>query len=144
MLNEPNFAVVAVAAGVLIASVEFIRPGWVWPGVAGGVLALTGASRLAARGLNPAGLALVALGSACVLSILWFARPALLAAAGTLLIAAGLLFITKEPPIHWWVAGPAALMVSVGPGYFLASAARARRIKRLLKQGSSCGKVNGG
>ncbi|MBM3754695.1 MAG: hypothetical protein FJW38_12025 [Acidobacteria bacterium] len=41
-----DFAIVLVAGGMLLIALEFCRPGWVWPGVLGGVAVVHGGSSM--------------------------------------------------------------------------------------------------
>ncbi|MBI4909907.1 MAG: hypothetical protein HY820_40185 [Acidobacteria bacterium] len=58
-LRDPNLAVAALLAGILIGSVEFLRPGWVLPGVTGGTLIMLGIAGLSTQSLQPFGLLLL-------------------------------------------------------------------------------------
>lgn len=46
MVHDPNIAVLLVLAGALGVYLELCRPGWIVPGVAGGVAALVGLASL--------------------------------------------------------------------------------------------------
>lgn len=75
-LSLPFIAPLALAAGWIGVLVEFLRPGWVIPGVLGGVLLLAGLSRMLPS--NPGTAAVVSLpflfAAAWLLRIAWRAR----------------------------------------------------------------------
>ena len=54
MLLDANGALLAAAAGLLLIFAEFCLPGWVIPGVAGGVCLLCGVYRLSTLDVNVA------------------------------------------------------------------------------------------
>ncbi len=89
---DPNVSFFMLLGGVTFSYLEFLRPGWVWPGVAGGVVAMVGLARLAQLGLDPLAAASLALGAALLLAeaYLWHRRAFLL--YGTILsVSAGLM-----------------------------------------------------
>jgi len=49
---DPTISYFMLLGGMLVAYIEFLRPGLVVPGVVGGVVSMWGLSRLAANGLN--------------------------------------------------------------------------------------------
>jgi membrane-bound serine protease (ClpP class) len=111
MQLDANWAVVLAAAGYLLICAEFCLPGWVVPGVAGGVCLVCGAYRLAALDCNgwaAAALAVAVSGAAA-------------AGYGTIPRWVGLAMVAAVPwlsralvpgaigwPAAWAAAGPAA------------------------------------
>lgn len=55
MIADPQWALVAVVVGILGIYVEFIRPGTVAPGIAGGVALLVGLASLVRSGMPGVG-----------------------------------------------------------------------------------------
>lgn len=90
-----DFAALLLFSGMLLIAGEFCRPGWVWPGVLGGVAAVAGGYQM------PAGPLLIVIASAAVaLRAGWRGWPkSLAAAAGAASIAA-----TAQMGVHWLTA----------------------------------------
>ncbi len=66
--------------GVMLAYVEFLKPGWVWPGVAGGVAIVYSLAKLSRLGIGGVRIAL-----ASVNPVFWILTAALGAATVILL-----------------------------------------------------------
>lgn len=69
---NPTVSYFMLLGGMLVAYIEFIRPGWVVPGVTGGVVAIWGLSRLVASGLNWESAALFLIGALLLVCQAWF------------------------------------------------------------------------
>ena len=121
----PNIAFLLVIFGALCVYVEFVFPGRVLPGVAGGVLALLGISRLVLLPINPIGAALL-LASA-------FLFAARFGVAGIIAMILGVRFLVDAPPDHriYWST---AIAASIPFGWItvlllnIASKARANKL----------------
>lgn len=129
-LSDPNLAFGAVLLGILGIYCEFVRPGLVAPGVAGGVLALLGISALSTMPLTVAGVALLAAAVLLLPLDAIMGKGWLLSALIAIALATGAgLLIDGRPGIRWPVAiGSASLFGSIA-GYLAAIARRARRNK---------------
>lgn len=64
---DPNIAVVSIGVGIVLVCVEFVRVGWVVPGVAGGVAILVGLASLARNPHVSPLVALAVLAPVCVI-----------------------------------------------------------------------------
>jgi len=136
MLQNPDAAVVALFAGILLVYFECNRPGTIVPGCLGAVLILLSVNALTHLALRPAGLGAIAAGFSLLL--LELARPArnLSALLGTVAICAGLATLV-QPFAAARVHPSTALFTGIG---FSAStlwlgkvAVQARRNKRLTR-----------
>jgi membrane-bound serine protease (ClpP class) len=131
LLLDANGALLLTGLGLLLICAEFCLPGWVVPGVAGGVCLVCGAYRLSTLGASlPWGFALAAtvlliLSAGYGLAPFWLG-PAALAAVPWLVKS----LLPDE--IQW----PAALLAAVPPAVayaLLRIAARAVQNKTLLQ-----------
>src|SRR5271170_4616490 len=68
---DPTVSYFMLLGGMLIAYIEFIRPGLVVPGVTGGIIALWGLSRLVVNGLNWEPAAMFLMGSLLLVWQAW-------------------------------------------------------------------------
>jgi membrane-bound serine protease (ClpP class) len=69
---SPTVSYFMLLGGMLVAYIEFIRPGLVVPGVVGGVVSMWGLSRLASYGLNWEASGTLLLGLAILVVQAWF------------------------------------------------------------------------
>jgi membrane-bound serine protease (ClpP class) len=69
---SPTVSYFMLLGGMLVAYIEFLRPGLVVPGVLGGVAAIWGLSRLAADGLNWEPAAMFLIGALLLVVQAWF------------------------------------------------------------------------
>jgi membrane-bound serine protease (ClpP class) len=69
---NPTVSYFMLLGGMVIAYIEFLRPGLVVPGVVGGVTAIWGLSRLAAHGLNWEPATMFVLGALLLVAQAWF------------------------------------------------------------------------
>lgn len=110
-LLDANAALLVAALGFLLICAEFCLPGWVVPGVAGGVLLLCGAYRLAELGAGAAVGAGVAASLIVTVSAGYGAAPRQFGWAA--LALSPWLFRQLIPgAVAWW----AALLAAGGPG----------------------------
>jgi membrane-bound serine protease (ClpP class) len=125
--------------GVLVACVEFLRPGLVVPGVVGGVAAVWGLSRLAADGLNWGAAGLFLLGAALLAVESWsFNKDRLgwrrwvrwIGALGASAMWWGSVNLVETPsPIDPWAAGIGVALFAIVTVPLLDGAFRARKNK---------------
>ena len=134
-LENPNLALLLLAAGVLLIYLEFHLPGTIVPGATGTVMVLVALFALNMLPLRHAALALLLGG--VVLLVLEIKSPShgLLALAGTVGLAVGLLTLVDAPVEELRVQPGIAIGVSVGLGgltiFLLRLAMRAKRRKVL-------------
>jgi len=69
---NPTVSYFMLLGGMLVAYIEFIRPGLVVPGVAGGIVAMWGLSRLVASGLNWESAVVFLVGAVLLVCQAWF------------------------------------------------------------------------
>jgi membrane-bound serine protease (ClpP class) len=77
---NPNVSFFMLLGGALISYLEFMRPGLVVPGVAGGIAAMVGLARLISLGLNPEAVLTLLAGLTVLIAeaVLWDRRMVLL------------------------------------------------------------------
>jgi membrane-bound serine protease (ClpP class) len=95
---DPNVGFILLILGALGVYVEFSAPGLIFPGVAGGILALLGLSGLAVLPINWIGAALLVLGAALFVLEAKFASHGVLGIGGTLAMVLGALLLINGPP----------------------------------------------
>jgi membrane-bound serine protease (ClpP class) len=139
---DPTVSYYMLLGGLLVAYIEFIRPGLVVPGVTGGIVAMWGFSRLVASGLNWEAAAVFLMGALLLVCHAWFWMPRSagwlrwergMGGAGVLGMWWGSAHLVNEPVR----INPQA--AEIGVGLFalvtvplLAAAFRARRNKAIL------------
>jgi membrane-bound serine protease (ClpP class) len=96
--SSPNVGFILLILGALGVYVEFSAPGLIFPGVAGGILALLGLSGLAVLPINWIGAALLVLGAALFVLEAKFASHGVLGIGGTLAMVLGALLLINGPP----------------------------------------------
>jgi len=97
-IADPNIGFILLVLGALGIYVEFSAPGLIFPGVAGGILALLGLSALAVLPINWIGAALLILGGALFILEAKFASHGILGGGGTLAMILGALLLINGPP----------------------------------------------
>jgi membrane-bound serine protease (ClpP class) len=77
---DANASFFMLLGGVLISYIEFVRPGWVVPGVVGGITAMVGLARLAELGMDAWALLTLLIGATLLVAeaMLWKRRFLLL------------------------------------------------------------------
>jgi membrane-bound serine protease (ClpP class) len=124
VITDPNIAFVLLMVGTYGLVFEFLNPGFVLPGVIGGISLLLGLAALAVLPIDYAGLGLLLLGMAMMLGEA-FLPSLVLGVGGLCAFVLGAVFLFEEPPgmdvsISWSViatttlASAAFLMVIVG------------------------------
>jgi len=97
-IADPNIAFILLVLGALGIYLEFSSPGLIFPGVAGGILALLGLSGLAVLPINWIGAALLILGAAMFILEAKFATHGVLGGGGTIALVLGALLLINGPP----------------------------------------------
>jgi membrane-bound serine protease (ClpP class) len=140
---NPTVSYFMLLGGMLVAYLEFLRPGWVAPGVVGGVFATWGLSRLLVIGLNWEGAALFLLGTMLLVVHAWFwkgSRNLLrffrwenwIGAAGVASMWWGYMRLVRIPGIDPQAAEVGTALFAIVTVPLLAMAFRARRNKTAL------------
>jgi membrane-bound serine protease (ClpP class) len=97
-ISDPNVGFILLVLGALGVYVEFTTPGLIFPGVAGGILALLGLSSLAVLPINWIGVALLLLGASLFVLEAKFASHGVLGTGGTVAMVLGALLLINGPP----------------------------------------------
>ncbi len=117
-------AFTALALGLLGICAEFCVPGWVLPGVLGGILALLGLASLAALSINPFGTLLLIAGAALLPRSKWAAL------SGAVLLVCGARILVIGPDrIEYLTALAVSLPFAALTRFLATTAIRARRQK---------------
>ncbi len=133
-IADPNIGFILLVVGALGLYVEFNSPGLIFPGVAGGIALLMGASSLAVLPLNWVGVALLLLGGALFILEAHFASHGILGTGGTVAMILGALMLINGPPevrIHPITALSVSIPFALITMFLLSLALRARRNKAL-------------
>src|SRR5690242_2606395 len=133
-IADPNIGFILLVVGALGLYVEFNSPGLIFPGVAGGIALLLGASSLAVLPLNWVGVALLLLGGALFILEAHFASHGILGTGGTVAMILGALMLINGPPevrIHLITALSVSIPFALITMFLLSLALRARRNKAL-------------
>ncbi len=97
-IADPNIGFLLLVLGVLGIYAEFSAPGVIFPGVAGGILALLGLSSLAVLPINWAGAALLVLGVSLFVLEAKFTSHGVLGIGGTVAMVLGAVLLIDGPP----------------------------------------------
>ena len=131
-IADPNIAFIMLVLGALGIYVEFSSPGLIFPGVAGGILALLGLSALSVLPINWAGALLLVLAVALFILEAKFTSHGILGIGGTISMVLGALLLVNGPPeirIHLATALGVALPFSLITLFLVSIVVRARRNK---------------
>ena len=131
IIADPNVALILMMLGVYGLIFEFSNPGFVLPGVAGGICLLLGLFALQMLPINYAGLALMFFGIACIVAEAFVPSFGTLGIGGAVALVAGMVMLMDPDVPGYGVPLP----LIVGVGVFSAAlvfatvslAARARR-----------------
>jgi membrane-bound serine protease (ClpP class) len=96
-LSDPNLALALTVLGALGLYVEFSSPGFIFPGVAGGILLLLGLSSLAVLPLNWTGVALLLLALALFVLEAKYTSHGVLGTGAAVSMVLGALFLIDSP-----------------------------------------------
>jgi membrane-bound serine protease (ClpP class) len=133
-IADPNIGFVLLVLGALGIYVEFSAPGLIFPGVAGGILALLGLSSLTVLPINWAGAALLILGVSLFVLEAKFASHGMLGIGGTVSMVLGALLLVNGPPdmrIHLSTALAVALPFAAITMFLVSMVIKARQNKVL-------------
>jgi membrane-bound serine protease (ClpP class) len=97
-ISDPNIAFILLILGALGIYVEYLSPGLIFPGVAGGIMLLLGLSALSVLPINWAGVALLLLSFAFFVLEAKFASHGILAAGAVVAMILGSLLLINGPP----------------------------------------------
>ncbi len=97
-IADPNLGFILLVIGALGIYVEFSSPGLIFPGVAGGILALLGLSALSVLPINWAGAAMLVLAVALLVLEAKFASHGILGVGGAIAMVLGALLLVDGPP----------------------------------------------
>jgi membrane-bound serine protease (ClpP class) len=133
-IADPNIGFILLALGALGLYVEFNSPGLIFPGVAGGISLLMGASALAVLPLNWVGVSLLLLGGVLFILEAHFTSHGILGTGGTVAMVLGALMLIDGPPemrIRLVTALSVSIPFALITMFLLTLALRARRNKAL-------------
>jgi membrane-bound serine protease (ClpP class) len=97
-IADPNIGFILLVLGSLGIYVEFSAPGLIFPGVAGGILALLGLSSLTVLPINWVGAALLILGVSLFVLEAKFASHGILGIGGAVAMVLGATLLINGPP----------------------------------------------
>jgi membrane-bound serine protease (ClpP class) len=131
IITEPSVALILMMLGVYGLFFEFANPGFVLPGVIGGIALLIGLFALNMLPVNYAGLALVLLGLSFMIAEAFFPSYGSLGVGGIIAFAVGaVMLIDSDVPgfgIPYWLIGTLAFVSAVFIFIVGAVALRARK-----------------
>jgi membrane-bound serine protease (ClpP class) len=128
----PDSAILLLTLGLLLIYVELNRPGWIFPGACGLLLALLSIGSLLRLDLSLVAIALLATATALLLLDLLRPTPVLVAVAATLALVLGLDHLVFGPAplqVHAAVAILCGLLLGGGTSILTRIARRARANK---------------
>ncbi|HTB13822.1 MAG TPA: nodulation protein NfeD [Bryobacteraceae bacterium] len=134
-IADPNIGFVLLVLGALGIYVEFSAPGLIFPGVAGGILALLGLSSLTVLPINWAGAALLILGVSLFVLEAKFASHGILGVGGTVAMVLGATLLINGPPemrIHLSTALAVTIPFALITMFLVTLVIRARRNKAVM------------
>jgi membrane-bound serine protease (ClpP class) len=134
-IADPNIGFILLVLGVLGIYVEFSAPGLIFPGVAGGILALLGLSSLTVLPINWAGAALLILGVSMFVLEAKFASHGILGIGGTVAMVLGAMLLIDGPPemrIHLSTALAVTVPFALITMFLVTLVMRARRNKAVM------------
>lgn len=134
-IADPNIGFILLVLGALGIYVEFSTPGLIFPGVAGGILALLGLSSLAVLPINWAGAALLVLGVALFVLEAKFASHGILGIGGTVAMVLGATLLINGPPemrIHLSTALSVSIPFALITMFLVTLVIRARANKAVM------------
>jgi membrane-bound serine protease (ClpP class) len=118
-LTDPNVALILMLIGVYGIMFEFLNPGFVLPGVMGGVSLLLALAAFAVLPIDYAGLALLLLGIALMIGEA-FSSGIVLGVGGLCAFALGAIFLFDQPPgVDLSLSWPVIASTSLSSAMFL-------------------------
>ncbi len=137
-IADPNIAFILLVLGALGVYVEFSSPGLIFPGVAGGIMALLGLSGLSVLPINWIGAALLILGVSMFVLEAKFASHGILGGGGAIAMLLGALLLVNGPPelrIHLSTALATTIPFALITMFLVSLVVRARANKVLMASG---------
>jgi membrane-bound serine protease (ClpP class) len=137
-VSDPNTGFILLALGALGIYVEFSSPGLIFPGVAGGIMALLGLSSLAVLPINWIGAALLILGVTLFVLEAKFTSHGVLGVGGAVAMALGALLLINGPPeirIHLATALAVTIPFALITMFLVSLVIRARSNKAVMSEG---------
>ncbi len=134
-IADPNIGFILLVLGALGVYVEFTSPGLIFPGVAGGILALLGLSSLAVLPINWAGAALLVLGVSLFVLEAKIASHGILGIGGTVAMVLGAMLLINGPPemrIHLSTALSVTIPFALITMFLVTLVIRARKNKAVM------------
>jgi membrane-bound serine protease (ClpP class) len=134
-IADPNIGFILLVLGALGIYVEFSAPGLIFPGVAGGILALLGLSSLTVLPINWAGAALLILGVSLFVLEAKFASHGILGIGGTVAMVLGAMLLINGPPemrIHLVTALSVSIPFALITMFLVTLVIRARANKAVM------------
>ncbi|MBV8551668.1 MAG: nodulation protein NfeD [Acidobacteriaceae bacterium] len=131
-ISDPNIAFILLVLGALGLYLEFLSPGLIFPGVAGGIMALLGLAAISVLPINWLGVALLLLSFAFFVLEAKFGSHGILAAGGVAAMILGALLFINGPPemqIRLSTALAVALPLAAITVFLLSLIVRVRRQK---------------
>ena len=132
-LIDPNLAFILLILGALGIYIEFSHPGLVFPGVAGGILAILGLMALSVLPINWAGAALILVGVACFVLEATIVSGGILAVGGVAAMVLGAVMLVDtgipELSISWTTALSVTLPFALITVFLLRLAVKSFRYK---------------
>jgi len=132
-ISDPNIALILLVLGALGIYIEFTSPGLIFPGVAGGILALLGLSALSVLPISWLGAALLLLALALFVLEAKFASHGILGTGGAVSMILGAVLLINSPipemRIQWTTAIGLTLPFAVITVFLLSLVIRARAAK---------------
>ena len=131
-IADPNIGFILVALGALGIYVEFSSPGLIFPGVAGGIMALLGLSALSVLPINWVGVLLLLLSVTLFILEAKFTSHGILGIGGTISMVLGALLLVNGPPeirIHLSTALAVALPFALITLFLVSIVVQARKNK---------------
>jgi len=131
IVADPNLALILMMLGIYGLIFEFSNPGYVLPGVAGGICLLLGLFALQMLPINYAGLALIFFGIACIVAEAFVPSFGTLGIGGGIALIAGMVML-MDPDVPGYGV-PLPLIVAVGvfsAGLVFATVSLAVRARR--------------
>ncbi|MGA3188473.1 MAG: nodulation protein NfeD [Bryobacteraceae bacterium] len=136
-IADPNIGFILLVLGALGIYMEFSAPGLIFPGVAGGILALLGLSSLAVLPINWVGAALLVLGVSLFVLEAKFASHGILGVGGTVAMVLGAMLLVNGPPevrIHLSTALSVSIPFALITMFLVTLVMRARANKAVMGQ----------
>ncbi|WP_345891101.1 nodulation protein NfeD [Burkholderia sp. Ax-1719] len=131
IIADPNVALILLTIGVYGLFFEFANPGFVLPGVAGGICLLVGLFAMQLLPVNYAGLGLVLLGLGCLIAEAFLPTSGVLGFGGIVAFAVGALMLIDTDVPGYGIPLPLIAGLTLGGAVFVACvsgvALRARR-----------------